>query len=82
MKLSTINQVVESILKPVGESPKDGELSKPEQRMRIIANEAAIYGKTFWIAENKGIDEAMEYFRGAHNEDEYREFRTSITKGE
>jgi hypothetical protein len=27
MKLSTINQVVESILEPVGELPKDGELS-------------------------------------------------------
>jgi hypothetical protein len=37
MKLSTINQVVESILEPVGELPKDGELSKPEQDLYIIA---------------------------------------------
>lgn len=44
-------------------------------------NEAVIYYKTAMICEAKGIDKAMEYFTGTHNEDEYQEFRTSVTWG-
>ena len=66
MKLSTINQIVEAIL-------EDGE--------NKIANEAVILYKTAMICEDKGIDKAMEYFTGTHNEDEYQEFRTSTTWG-
>lgn len=46
-----------------------------------IANEAVIYYKTAMICEYKGIDKAMEYFTGTHNEDEYQEFRTSMAIG-
>lgn len=46
-----------------------------------IANEAVIYYKTAMICEDKGLDKAMEYFLGPHNEDEYQEFRTSMTLG-
>ncbi len=71
IKLSTINQIVEGILEELGERSNG----------RMIANEAAIYYKTAMICEDKGIDKAMEYFTGAHNEDEYQEFRTSMTWG-
>ena len=70
MKLTTINQVVESILE--SDNPK----------AKVVANEAVIYWKTFWIAEKDGIDKAMEYFRGNHNEDEYQKYRTSVISSE
>ena len=64
---------------------------KPEQEesMRELlrkdyirrANEAVIFYKTAMICEDKGIDKAMEYFTGTHNEDEYQEFRTSVVAG-
>lgn len=66
MKLSTINQIVEAIL-------EDGE--------NKIANEAVILYKTAMICEDKGIDKAMEYFNGPHDEDEYQEFKTSVVCG-
>ena len=66
MKLLTINQIVEAIL--------EGGENK-------IANEAVILYKTAMICEDKGIDEAMEYFNGTHNEDEYQEFMTSVVCG-
>lgn len=72
IKLSTINQIVEGILEEFGEKPNG----------RSIANEAVIYYKTAMICESKGIDKAMEYFTGTHNEDEYQEFRTSMTWGD
>lgn len=71
IKLSTINQIVEGILEELGEKSNG----------RMIANEAVIYYKTAMIFEDKGIDKAMEYFTGTHNEDEYQEFRTSTTFG-
>lgn len=71
IKLSTINQIVEAILEELGEKSNG----------RMIANEAVIYYKTAMICEDKGIDKAMEYFTGTHNEDEFQEFRTSITWG-
>lgn len=45
------------------------------------ANEATIYLKTALICELKGIDEAMKYFTGPHDEDEYQEFRTDMVWG-
>lgn len=72
IEASTIKQIVGAILdQPTGD--KDS--------LKIIANEAAIYYKTAMICEDKGIDKAMEYFTGTHNEDEYQEFRTSTTFG-
>ena len=65
MKLTTINQIVEGIL-------DEDDMS----RRRVVANEAVIYWKTFYIAENEGLDKAMEYLKGSHSEDEYQEFRT------
>lgn len=44
-------------------------------------NEAVIYYKTAMICEDKGIDKAMEYFNGPHDEDEYQEFKTSVVCG-
>jgi len=70
MRLTTINQIVESIL----ERTDTGNKSKRE----LVANEAVIYWKTFWVAEHDGIDQAMQYFFGTHNEDEYLEYRTSV----
>ena len=64
LKLSTINQIVEGILEELGEKSNG----------RMIANEAVIYYKTAMICEDKGVDKAMEYFTGTHNEDEYQEF--------
>lgn len=68
IKLSTINQIVEGILEELGDNSNG----------RMIANEAVIYYKTAMICESKGIDKAMDYFIGIHNEDEYQEFRTSM----
>lgn len=78
MKLSTINQIVQAI---TDEADKTSELTHKEQYPRI-ANEATIYLKTALICDVKGIDEAMRYFWGSHSEDEYKEWLTSVTKGE
>lgn len=72
MKLSTINQIVESII-------KDTPGSKKTKEMRAI--EAVIILKTALICELNGIDEAMDYYFGTHTEDEFQEFRTSTTLG-
>ena len=69
MKFSTINQVVESLLE---------DKTFNYDKRKVIANEAVIYWKTFYIAENQSPEEAMEYFTGTHREDEYQEFRTFI----
>lgn len=73
MKLTTINQVIETIL--------DRDDDHAPQR-KVIANEAVIYWKTFWIAEHNGIDEAMKYFSGGHSEHEYQEYRTGVIKND
>ena len=67
LKLTTINQIVESIL------AQDGDKTK----LKCRANEATIILKTAMICEYSGIDEAMKYYNGTHSEDEYQEFRTS-----
>ena len=69
MKLSTINQIVESII-------EDTPGSKKTKEMR--ANEAVIILKTALICEHDGIDEAMDYYFGTHTEDECQEFRTGV----
>ena len=67
LKLTTINQIVESIL------AQDGNKTK----LKRNANEATIILKTAMICEARGIDEAMKYYNGTHSEDEYQEYRTS-----
>ena len=67
LKLTTINQIVESIL------AQDGDKTK----LKCRANEATIILKTAMICEYSGIDEAMKYYNGTHSEDEYQEYRTS-----
>ena len=69
MKLSTINQIVESII-------EDTPGSKQTKEMR--ANEAVIILKTALICEHDGIDRAMDYYFGTHTTDEFQEFRTSV----
>lgn len=68
LKLTTINQIVESIL------AQDGDRAK----LKRNANEATIILKTAMICDTHGIDEAMKYYNGTHSEDEYQEFRTSV----
>lgn len=68
LKLTTINQIVESIL------AQDGDKAK----LKCRANEATIILKTAMICEARGIDEAMKYYNGTHSEDEYQEYRTSV----
>ena len=71
-EVSTIKQIVEAIL---------DQPTSDEDRLKILANEAVIYYKTAMICEDKGIDKAMEYYLGTHNEDEYEEFRTIVVGG-
>ena len=71
IKLSTINQIVEAIL----------DQAPGKAHKKVLANEAVIYFKTFMICEDKGIDKAMDYYFGTHNEDEFQEFRTSVVAG-
>lgn len=68
MRLSTINQIVESILEHY--SDKEGA--------KMIANEATIYLKTAYICEHEGIDKAIAYFAGNHDDREYIEFMTFV----
>ena len=71
IEISTIKQIVEAILdQPTGD----------KDRLKIIANEAAIYYRTAIICEDRGIDEAMAYYMGTHTEDEYQDFRTSLVE--
>lgn len=68
LKLTTINQIVESIL------AQDGDRAK----LKRNANEATIILKTAMTCDTHGIDEAMKYYNGTHSEDEYQEYRTSV----
>lgn len=65
---ATITQVVDAILSRFGEI-------EPENS-KTIANEATIYLKMAIICERRGIDKAMEYFMGTHQDDEYLEYMT------
>ena len=85
LKLSTINHIVEAILdEALSQAYKEDTDRKSQailDKALVVANEAVIYYKTAMICEDKGIDKAMEYFTGTHNEDEYQEFRTSVVIG-
>lgn len=71
MKLSMINQIVEAII----------EEAPGKKYKEILANEAVIYYKTAMICESQSIDAAMDYYFRNHDEDEYKEFRTSVVEG-
>ena len=73
IEASTIKQIVGAIL---------DQPTSDEDRLKIIANEAAIYYKTALICEDRGIDDALAYFMGTHTEDEYQDFRPSMVGGE
>lgn len=73
IEVSTIKQIVEAIL---------NQPTSDENRLKVIANEAAIYYRTALICEDKGIDKAMAYFTGTHTANEYQDFRTSMVGGE
>lgn len=64
----TIVKLVEAILSRFGE--------REPENSKIVANEATIYLKTALICERRGIDKAMEYFMGTHQDDEYLEYMT------
>ena len=88
MKLSTINQIVEGILE---RDPKETEESVAgrailsdggiKRMAEARANAATIILKTADICEHRGIDEAMDYYYGTHNSQEFQEFRTSVVAG-
>lgn len=78
MKLSTINQIIQAI---VDKANKETNPHYKDQLIRI-ANGTTIYLKTVLICEDGDIDSAIEYFWGTHTEDEYKDWLTSVTKGE
>ncbi len=65
---ATITQVVDAILSRFGE--------REPENSKTVANEATIYLKMAIICERRGIDKAMEYFMGTHQDDEYLEYMT------
>lgn len=65
IEVPTIKQIVKAIL---------DQPTSDDRRLKIIANEAAIYYRTVIICEDRGIDDAMTYFMGTHTEDEYLDF--------
>lgn len=50
--------------------PKDDALRPYYQ----LANEAAIYYKTAIICERDGVEDALRYYTGTHDDGEYKEF--------
>lgn len=67
INLTTANQIVEALV----------------ARGRLFeANVATIILKTAMIYEDKGIYEAMEYYDGEHDGDEYQELRTDAVAKE
>ena len=84
IKLTTINQIVEAILdegyKKAYKEDSDRKTQAVLDAAYSVANEAVIYYKTAMICESRGIEEAMEYFKGTHDEEEYQEFRTGVVK--
>ena len=78
MKISTINQIVESILSQAQSDVKLSHEDVREATFKRMANEATIILKTAMICATRGIDEAMKYYDGTHSEDEYQEYRTSV----
>lgn len=75
LKRSTIRQIVDGIL-------AEGEFTGDLDYFIEIANEATIYLKMALVCEEKGIDKAMEYFMGTHDENEYAEFVVEADNGD
>ncbi len=69
----TIVKVVEAILSRFEE--------REPENSKIVANEATIYLKTALICERRGIEKAMEYFMGRHDDDEYLDYTKRVEKG-
>lgn len=74
----TFSRIIQGIIQ-LGEKRYDlDEFPPPKEvalkRYYMIANEAAIYYKTALICEKQGVDKAMHYFTGTHDEEEYKEF--------
>lgn len=69
MKVATIRQIVGEIIKQ-----KPANTLGDYTDVELVANEATIYLKTALICEAEGIEKAMEYFKGFHSEDEYKDF--------
>lgn len=62
----TIVKLVEAILSRFEE--------REPENSKIVANEATIYLKTALICERRGIEKAMEYFMGKHDDNEYLDY--------
>lgn len=69
MKVATIRQIVGEIMKQ-----KPANTLGDYTDVELVANEATIYLKTACICEAEGLETAMEYFKGFHSEDEYKDF--------
>lgn len=74
LSFTTINQIVEAILSQAQSDIKLPHEDVREATFKRMANEATIILKTAMICDNRGIDEAMEYYIGTHSEIEYKDF--------
>ena len=74
LSLVTVNQIVEAILSQAQSDIKLPHEDVREATFKRMANEATIILKTAMICDNRGIDEAMEYYTGTHSEIEYKDF--------
>ena len=74
LSFTTINQIVEAILSQAQSDIKLPHEDVREATFKRMANEATIILKTAMICDNRGIDEAMEYYTGTHSEIEYKDF--------
>lgn len=77
VKLSTINQVVQGIY----DGAKSERIGLKYKDNKVEANEAAIILYTAFLAETRGIDKALEYYLGTHDDKEYVQWLTSVTFG-
>ena len=79
MKPKLITKIVDGILKDgkrrAINSPTDRIAQICIEESEMLANEATIYLKMAMICERDGIDKAMEYYCGTHNEGEFEEYR-------
>lgn len=74
----TFARIIQEIIQ-LGEKRYDNDEFPPpkESALRqyyMLANEAAIYYKTALICESQGVAEALEYYKGTHDEEEYKDF--------
>ena len=89
IKLSTINLLVEGVLDSAQKRYevilKDSglvvEKIRKERAKKLAENEVnalCISLKAASICEISGIDAALDYYEGAHTDDEFQEFRTGV----